>query len=125
MRIPIRILIPYGDLVEKYQKIKRPDTPAGNEWATKLHIATYPVYYQNYQLGELFASQILNYVAEKYYPGSELDQVTFWKNQEAGEYLKQKVFKPGKQLPWNEMIKDATGETLSAKFFVSQYVSNR
>jgi peptidyl-dipeptidase A len=115
----------WWDLVEKYQKIKRPDTPAGNEWATKLHIATYPVYYQNYQLGELFASQILNYVAEKYYPGSELDQVTFWKNQEAGEYLKQKVFKPGKQLPWNEMIKDATGETLSAKFFVSQYVSNK
>ncbi len=114
----------WWDLVEKYQKIKRPDTPVGNEWATKLHIATYPVYYQNYQLGELLASQILNYVAENYYSGSELEQVTFWNNREAGEYLKQKVFKPGKRLPWNEMIRDATGETLSAKFFISQYITN-
>ena len=113
----------WWDLVEKYQKIKRPEKPVGNEWATKLHIATYPVYYQNYQLGELFASQILNYVAENYYPGRELEEVTFWNNQDAGDYLKEKIFNPGKQLPWNEMIKQATGEILSAKSFVNQYVS--
>jgi peptidyl-dipeptidase A len=113
----------WWDLVEKYQKIKRPDNPVGNEWATKLHIATYPVYYQNYQLGELFASQILKFVAEKFYSGQKIQNVTFWNNREAGEYLKEKIFKPGKRLPWSIMIREATGETLSAKAFVDQYLA--
>ena len=42
----------WWDLVEKYQFVKRPEgITLGPEWATKIHIATYPVYYQNYQLG--------------------------------------------------------------------------
>jgi peptidyl-dipeptidase A len=113
----------WWDLVEKFQLIKRPDNPVGTEWATKIHIATYPVYYQNYQLGELFASQILNYIAENYYKGANVDQVIFWKKPEVGDYLKANVFSSGKKLPWNEMIKDATGEPLSARFFVKQYVT--
>jgi len=113
----------WWDLVEKYQLIKRPDNPVGIEWATKIHIATYPVYYQNYQLGELFASQILNYIAENYYENTSIDQVVFWKKPEAGDYLKENVFHYGKKLPWNEMIKEATGEQLTARFFVKQYVT--
>jgi peptidyl-dipeptidase A len=113
----------WWDLVEKYQNIKRPDNPQGTEWATKIHIATYPVYYQNYLLGEIFASQILNYIAENYYNNASVDQVIFWQKPEAGDYLKNKVFSLGKKLPWNEMINDATGETLSARFFVMQYVT--
>ena len=62
-------------------------------------------------------------MAETYYSGQDLEAVTFWNNQEAGEYLKNKIFKPGKQLAWNEMIREATGEILSAKAFVNQYVS--
>ncbi len=112
----------WWDLVKKYQLIKQPDNPVGTEWATKIHIATYPVYYQNYQLGELFASQILNYIAENYYNNANIDQVIFWQKPEAGDYLKEKVFATGKKLPWKEMIKDATGESLNARFFVKQYV---
>jgi len=114
----------WWDLVEKYQMIKRPDNPVGTEWATKIHIATYPVYYQNYQLGEIFASQILNYIAENYYNNANLDEVIFWQKPEAGNYLKNKIFSVGKKLPWNEMIKEATGETLTARFFVKQYVTS-
>jgi peptidyl-dipeptidase A len=113
----------WWELVEKYQLIKQPDNPVGTEWATKIHIATYPVYYQNYQLGELFASQILNYIAENYYNNANIDQVIFWQKPEAGDYLKEKIFATGKKLPWNEMIKDATGEPLNARFFVKQYVT--
>jgi peptidyl-dipeptidase A len=113
----------WWDLVEKYQKIKRPEKPVGHEWATKLHIATYPVYYQNYQLGELFASQVLHSIAEKFYPNQGIDTVTFWNKKEAGDYLKERIFNQGKKLPWNEMIREATGETLSSRYFVNQYVS--
>jgi peptidyl-dipeptidase A len=112
----------WWDLVKKYQKINPPDTPVGNEWATKLHIATYPVYYQNYQLGELFASQILDYVARNYYGEAALEEVIFWEKPDAGKYFKNKIFSPGKRLPWNEMIREATGQPLSAEFFVNQYV---
>ena len=109
-------------MVEKYQKITGPDDPVGNEWATKVHIATYPVYYQNYQLGELFASQVLNTIAKKIYRTESLEDVTFWDKPEAGNFLKEKIFAVGKRLPWNEMIEAATGSPLSAEFFVEQYV---
>jgi peptidyl-dipeptidase A len=114
----------WWDLVEKYQLIKRPEDLVGSEWATKIHIATYPVYYQNYQLGELFASQILNYLAENYYGNAKIEDVIFWQKPEAGNYLKENVFKPGKRLPWSDMIIKATGEPLSAEFFVKQYVTS-
>ena len=114
----------WWDLVEKYQLIKRPEDLGGSEWATKIHIATYPVYYQNYQLGEIFASQILNYLAENYYANAKIEDVIFWQKPEAGNYLKETVFKPGKRLPWSDMIMEATGKPLSAEFFVKQYVAS-
>jgi peptidyl-dipeptidase A len=115
----------WWDLVEKYQFIKRPESPLGSEWATKIHIATYPVYYQNYQLGELFASQILNYIAINHYDNAPIDQVVFWQKPAAGNYLKESVFSIAKKLPWNDMINQATGESLSARFFVNQYVMSQ
>jgi peptidyl-dipeptidase A len=115
----------WWDLVEKFQLIKPPENPVGAEWATKIHIATYPVYYQNYQLGELFASQILNYIAKNYYANAPIDEVIFWNKPAAGNYLKDTVFAVAKRLPWNDMIKEATGEPLSARFFVNQYVTSQ
>jgi len=112
----------WWDMVEKYQKIKRPDNPVGNEWASKVHIATYPVYYQNYQLGEIFASQVLNTIAQNIYQTKDLEKVIFWDKPEAGNFLKDKIFKVGKRLPWNDMIEAATGKPLSAEFFVRKYV---
>jgi len=113
----------WWDLVEKYQFIKPPENPVGAEWATKMHIALYPVYYQNYQLGEIFASQVMNYVASNFYENANMNEATFWNKGEAGDYLKENIYNPGKKLEWNEMIKEATGENLTAKYFVEQYVN--
>ena len=74
-------------------------------------------------MGEIFASQILNYVAKNFYKDANMKEVTFWDKGEAGDYLKKKIYFPGKKLEWNEMIKDATGEYLTAKYFVEQYVN--
>jgi peptidyl-dipeptidase A len=114
----------WWNLVERYQQIRRPDKPVGGEWATKIHIATYPVYYQNYQLGELFASQVLSHVAELYYPEEPLLEAVFWGNEEAGVYLKENIFSPGKKYEWNKMIDRATGEKLTARHFVRIYVES-
>jgi peptidyl-dipeptidase A len=109
----------WWNLVEKYQLIRRPGNPGGNEWATKIHIATYPVYYHNYQLGELFAAQLLNRIKEKY--GVQ----NFWNQPEVGTYLRENLYAYGKKLPWPELIKQACGgEALTAKYFIRRYMAS-
>ena len=46
------------DLAEKYQEVKRPEGRNEPDFAAKIHIVTTPVYYHNYMLGEMFASQV-------------------------------------------------------------------
>ena len=48
----------WWDLVERFQLITRPDGRHAPDWAAKIHVALAPVYYQNYLLGELVASQL-------------------------------------------------------------------
>ena len=47
----------WWDLAEKYQEVKRPEAQRA-DFAAKIHIVTAPVYYHNYMLGEMFASQV-------------------------------------------------------------------
>ncbi len=53
----------WWDLVEKYQEVKRPEGRNEPDYASKIHIATNPVYYQSYMLGQLFASQVHHAIA--------------------------------------------------------------
>ena len=48
----------WWDLVEKYQEIKRPEGRDEPDYASKYHLIVAPVYYHNYMLGEMFASQV-------------------------------------------------------------------
>src|SRR5262245_64283808 len=48
----------WWDLVEKYQEVKRPAGRSAPDYASKIHIVSSPVYYHNYLMGELFASQL-------------------------------------------------------------------
>ena len=48
----------WWQLVERYQRIAPPPADRPHDWATKLHVALAPVYYQNYLLGEVCASQL-------------------------------------------------------------------
>lgn len=109
----------WWNLVEKYQMIKRPEGRNQPDWASKIHICSYPVYYHNYQLGELLAAQLAKAIARN----QGIDNVTeisFVKNSDLGDYLKSNVFSVGKKYRWDEMIARATGEKLTAKYFVEQ-----
>ena len=49
----------WWELVERMQLIRYPEAdPEGTEWASKNHLSLAPVYYHNYLLGELMASQV-------------------------------------------------------------------
>ncbi len=112
----------WWDLVEKYQMVKRPEGRNEPDWATKIHIATYPCYYHNYLLGELLASQLYFYITDNIIKSKDYKFQSFTGNKAVGEYLKEKVFKPGSRYYWNDMIEKATGEKLTPKYYARQFV---
>jgi peptidyl-dipeptidase A len=113
----------WWDLVEKYQMVKKPEGRNDADWASKIHIALYPCYYHNYQLGELLASQLQAYINTNILKAGATDVVSMTKTPEIGTYLLNKVFRPGARYEWNDMIKRATGEELTAKFYAAQFVT--
>ncbi len=112
----------WWDLVEKYQLVKKPEGRNNADWAAKIHIASYPCYYHNYQLGELLASQLQVYINTKILKVGEYDIVSLSKNPEIGDYLLKNVFRPGAKYQWNDMIKRATGEELTAKYYAGEFL---
>jgi len=112
----------WWDLVEKYQLLKKPEGRNEPDWATKIHIATYPCYYHNYLLGELLASQLYYYIVKNVIKSDDYRFQSFSGNKEIGNYLKEKVFMPGERYYWNDMIEKATGEKLTPKYYAKQFV---
>lgn len=107
----------WWEYVERYQMVTPPPDRNLPDWASKTHLATSPAYYQNYVLGELMASQLLNFIHKQVVKSESYVGQT-----KAGEYLIEKVFKPGARYEWNGMLKRATGEELTPEHFVRQFV---
>jgi peptidyl-dipeptidase A len=105
----------WWDLVQKYQMISKPENRNMPDWATKIHIALYPCYYHNYLLGDLLASQWFNYITTNISKNQ-----SFAGDKAVGDYLREKVFKPGARYYWNDMIEKSTGEKLTAKYYAKQ-----
>ena len=112
----------WWDLVEKYQFIRRPEGPVDAGWASKLHFTTAPCYYHNYMLGELMASQLHHYIVYKIIKLKSDEDVSYVGRKEAGDFIREKILEPGAVYHWNEMIRRATGEHLTPKYFVEQFV---
>jgi peptidyl-dipeptidase A len=100
----------WWDLVERYQMVRRPEGRRQPDWAAKIHIAMYPVYYQNYQLGYLVGEQFRDRILRT--AGGIVGQ------KKAGRWLVERVFKPGAKEDWAGHVRTATGEPLNPKYFV-------
>ena len=112
----------WWELVEKYQLVKRPKGRNKPDWASKIHFTIAPVYYHNYMLGELLASQLHAKIIKDVLLADPSAGVSYVNKITVGNYLKDKVFKNGNLQTWNEMIKKSTGEYLTAKYFVDQFI---
>ena len=112
----------WWDLVERYQLIKRPPGPPDAGWVSKLHFTTAPCYYHNYMLGELLASQLHNYIVHEVLGLASDRNVSYVGQKAIGDYLRKNVLGPGARYHWNDMIARATGEPLTAKYFVRQFI---
>jgi peptidyl-dipeptidase A len=112
----------WWDLKKRYQLLTPPESRSAPDWASKIHFAVWPAYYHNYILGELMASQLLDHVAKEIVKTDDPAGIDGVGQVELGRYLKEKIFKPGKSLRWDQLLIQATGESLNPKYFSEQFV---
>jgi peptidyl-dipeptidase A len=101
-------------LVREIQFVHPPDETDRPHWAAKIHFTIAPVYYQNYLLGELMASQLDRHIRRHVSP--ELF------TEKTGRYLLEHIFFPGDRWGWRGLLQRATGESLNPSHFVEQFV---
>ena len=111
----------WWDLVEKYQGLKRPAGRNAPDYASKIHICSAPVYYHNYMMGQLFASQVHHTIAREVYGGADPNTVLYIGDKRVGQFMDKKVFDPGRTLTWKELTRHATGEDLNPKAFARDF----
>ncbi|MBM3995579.1 MAG: M2 family metallopeptidase [Planctomycetes bacterium] len=111
----------WWDMVEKYQALRRPEGRNAPDYAAKYHIVGAPVYYHNYMMGELFASQVHHTIARKVYKGADPNAVVYVGNKDVGAYMRRFVFEPGATMTWSELTRYATDADLSPDAFAKDF----
>lgn len=110
----------WWDLVEKYQGVKKPEGRTAPDYGSKIHICVAPVYYHNYMMGQLFASQVHHALSKELYKADPAT-VLYVGDKKVGKFMTEKVFAPGRTLSWRDLTKFATGEPLSPKAFAADF----
>jgi peptidyl-dipeptidase A len=109
----------WWQLVERHQRVAPPPGARPDDWACKLHVALAPVYYHNYLLGEITASQLNWALArETGSPSPATDPAA------AGEFLRERFMRPGASLRWDALIASATGQPLSVDHLADWLAEN-
>ena len=93
---------------EKY--LGMPPHPEVDSWASIIHFTSHPVYYQNYLLADMIASQLMHHLKQ--------DQGPVLDNAKTGEFFRTQIFSKGSSVPWMKLLTDTTSEPLSVKYFV-------
>jgi peptidyl-dipeptidase A len=112
----------WWDLKEHYQFVTRPEHRNEPDWAAKIHFTIAPVYYHNYMLGELTASQFHTYIANRILQSNDPVTTTFVGQSDVGTYMKTRIFEPGSRYHWNDMLRFATEEPLNPEHFGNQFI---
>jgi peptidyl-dipeptidase A len=111
----------WWDLVEKYQGLTRPENRDAPDYASKIHIVSAPAYYHNYMLGQLFACQVHRAIAREVLHADNWPSAYYTNNPGVGRFMRERVFAPGRSLPWNELTRHATGDPLRAQAFAEEF----
>jgi peptidyl-dipeptidase A len=108
----------WWDLVERFQRVPRHEGRNAPDWACKLHVALAPVYYQNYLLGDLMASQLDSHLQSTVAP-------RWFDDPRTSRVLMDGLFLHGAVRPWNEALTHLTGSPLDPAHYVDQFVTTR
>ena len=109
-------------MVEKYQFVQCPQGRDEPDWAAKIHFSIAPCYYHNYMLGELLASQLHHYLVHNILKLESDENVGYVGERAVGDFISEKIYKVSAVYPWNRMIERATGEPLTPKYFVAEFI---
>jgi peptidyl-dipeptidase A len=111
----------WWDLVEEYQGLRRPEGRHAPDYASKIHVVSAPCYYHNYMMGELFASQVHHTIAAKVLGGVDPARASYVGRKEVGQFMKERVFAPGRSLSWDALTRHATGSNLKPEAFADDF----
>ena len=100
----------WWDSLQKILLVERHDNLP--HWAHKSHWIGNPGMYQDYVIADLISSQNIHYFKQKY--GKFVD------NPNVGRELVQKYFVPGNTVPWDQMVKNLTGEKLNPQYRIDE-----
>lgn len=108
----------WWQLVERFQGLKCPAGRTAPDWAAKIHFSIAPVYYHNYLLGEMLASQLQAHVLGTVLGGGADRWELFCTDPRVGEFFKRRYYAPGRSLNWRALVLHATGRMLEPQPFV-------
>ncbi len=111
----------WWEYVEKYQGIV-PPSPRGEEYcdaATKTHINDDAAQYYDYALSCVLKFQLHDYIARKIL-NQDPNNCNYYGNKQVGEFLKS-IMRPGASRDWRSVLREKTGEDLSARAMLAYY----
>jgi peptidyl-dipeptidase A len=108
----------WWSLVERFQGLRRPEGRNTPDWAAKIHFSIAPVYYQNYLLGEMLASQLQHHLLTRTVGGGAGRWERYVGEPAVGAFLRERFYAPGKRWSWRELVTHATGRPLGTESFV-------
>ncbi len=111
----------WWELVGKFQGIAPPGE-RGEQFcdaATKTHIIDDPAQYYDYALSCVLKFQLHDYIAKKILK-QDPRNCNYYGNKEVGDFLRG-IMRPGASKDWRQVLKEKTGEDLSARAMLEYY----
>ena len=111
----------WWELVQKYQGIV-PPTARGEEFTdatTKTHINDDPAQYYDYAMSYVILFQLHDHIAKNILK-QDPHATNYYGSKEVGNFLRDIMY-PGASADWRQMLKDKTGEELSARAMVEYF----
>ncbi len=112
----------WWELVKKYQGIV-PPSERGEEFcdaATKTHINDDPAQYYDYALSYILLFQVHDYISKNILK-QDPHATNYFGNKEVGKFISE-LMKPGSSEDWRKLLKDKTGEDLSARSMLDYFM---
>ena len=110
----------WWDLVERFQWVRRPEGRRAPDWASKIHFSVAPVYYHNYLLGEIMASQLQAHLLNDVLGGGAGAWDRLVTSPQVGAFLVDRLYRTGKSMDWRATLERAVGRGLSPDAFVDE-----
>jgi peptidyl-dipeptidase A len=111
----------WWEIVKQYQGIV-PPSERGEEYcdpATKTHINDDPAAYYDYALSFVLLFQVHDYISKNILH-QDVHATNYFGNKEVGKFI-QDIMRPGGTGDWRKLLKDKTGEDLSARAMLDYF----